>query len=185
METVYLDGNQVPAFLREGYAGTKFKAVVTESVTIPSDAGLWAGGTRETFSAYRLDNGDAMALPGQDSAPWAGQRREYTAPLQPGLVIVRRSHFCGKDMGLTFYVHPSNAVAFLPGNEAESLPEREQTVLRLTAQLKSAYRRAEAKRAGIDAREYDAIVGKLQERGLLSANGGLTTKGKNEAQKLR
>lgn len=180
MQAVYLDVNQVPAFLRTEYAGKKFKAIVTETVIISADSGLWSGGTRETYAAYRLDNGESMTLPGQNGAPW-DNRKGYIAQLQPGLVIVCRSHFCGTDMGLTFYVHPANAPAFLPSNEAESMSENETIVLRLISRLKPAYRRAEAVREGINARSYDAIVAKLKERGLLSENGGLTTKGKNVA----
>lgn len=181
---IHLDPNQVPGFLRTAldYAGRTFTAEVCESVSIPADAGLWSGGSRDMFAAFNLTTGESMALPGQDL--FIEGRKAYTAPLQPGLVIVRRSYFCGRDAGLAFFVHPSNAALMLPAPPAADLFEHEQRVIGLISSLIPKARREYAARAGIDAATYDSIVAKLKERGLVSGNGGLTTKGKNVAATL-
>lgn len=185
MGGIHLDVNQIPQFLRLAFAytGRQFTAEVCESVTIPIDAGLWSGGTRERFAAFNLMTGESMALPGQDKAP-DETRRAYTAPLQPGLVIVRHSHFCGKDHGLTFFVHPTNAAAMLPAPIAGDLSETEKHVLGLTSSLKAAFRREYAERRGVDAAAYDAALAALQTRGLMTASKALTTAGKNAAASI-
>lgn len=182
---MHLEPNQIPQFLRNafGYNGRQFTATVCESVNIPIDAGLWSGGTREQFAAFNLLTGESMTLPGQDKAP-DSTRREYTAPLQAGLVIVRHSHFCGRDTGLTFFVHPSNAATMLPAPPASDLTEAEKHVLGLTSSLIAKVRREYAAQRGVDAVAYDAALASLQARGYMTASKGLTTAGKNTAAGL-
>jgi hypothetical protein len=78
MNTIHLEPNQVPAYLRGSYNGRKFKAVVTETVTIPSDAGVWGGGSRDLYSYVMLQpDADPIRLTGQNAAPWDRSRRSY------------------------------------------------------------------------------------------------------------
>src|SRR5262245_1950085 len=105
MDSIYLEPNKIPHHLRGGYSGKKFKAVVTTTLTIPSHAGLWDGGSRDTFALVHLETGEARAVSDNMSAPWDKGRRDQKIELQPGFVVREHSLFCGKDMGLTFYVH--------------------------------------------------------------------------------
>jgi len=139
MNAIYLEPALVPAALRGGYTGKKFKVVVHPEVSIPRDAGLWSGGTREHYSAIRLDTGVQVPLAGQQASPWAESRQTDTfVTLSPGIAVVKHSIFCGKDMGLTFYVHPDNAAKLLPA-PAAPLNDHEQIVLNATCAYKSSY----------------------------------------------
>jgi hypothetical protein len=111
-DSIKLSGKDVPKHLRGDYTGRKFRVQIVNSVTIPADAGVWGGGSREIYKAIRLDDGVSVAL-GSTEAPWSLQRKDNTIMLQPGYAVVLHSHFCGTDMGLTFFVHPANAGKFL------------------------------------------------------------------------
>jgi len=95
--TIYLESNQIPAALRSGYTGKKFAAKVTESVFVPSDAGLWSGGSRDVYSLIELETGARLPFPGQDTSPFNGARQEREIPLKPGCAMVRHTTFQGRD----------------------------------------------------------------------------------------
>ena len=139
LQRIYLEPNMVPAALRGGYQGKKFKACVCTDMTIPNDAGLWSGGTRDVYSVVRLEDGKSMpATSWQGSHPYGQQRQDTTVKLEPGIAVVQHSMFCGKDMGLTFYVHPDNAAKLIPA-QPTMLTAHERLVLTATASLKSSY----------------------------------------------
>lgn len=138
MNTIYLDSKDVPQYLRDGYTGKTFKAIVTDTITVPQDAGVWSGGSRDTYSFVELATGRSVPSPCQQPSPWNKERQEFSSPLPVGIAMVMRSWFCGKDMGLTFYVHPDSAAKLLPAATAE-LTETQKMVLNATASLKSSY----------------------------------------------
>lgn len=138
MTKIYLEPSQVPAALRGAYNGKRFAATITPRVTIPADAGLWSGGTRESYSLISLETGQAYPNRMEGLSPFGNQRKEITIDLDPGMAIVRHSVFCGKDMGLEFFIHPDNAPAFLPSPESALTPF-ERYVLTATRSLKSSY----------------------------------------------
>jgi hypothetical protein len=190
MNAIYLEPALVPASLRGGYAGKMFKAVVCTEATIPIDAGLWSGGSREVYTAIEFATGRQASFPGQDEAPW-GARQERTVKLEPGLAVVRHSMFCGKDMGLTFYLHPANAAQLLPAPSAE-LTKYEKLVLHATCSFKSSYGgRDRYQMAQCDARygkdfqsfptreQWDAAKQSLIAKGLLNKAGAVTVAGRN------
>jgi len=190
MTAIYLDPNQVPAYLRGGYNGKHLKAIVCDSMVIPMTAGLWDGGSRDTYRGVNLVDGRAMDMPGQQEAPW-GNRQEHKITLQPGFAIVEHSIFCGKDMGLTFYVHPSNAAALLPAKA--DLSSLELLVLKATRQYKSSYMgrdRYEMTREDAVSfqrptppfptrEEWNAAKDALITAGYLNKAGAITNKGRN------
>jgi hypothetical protein len=114
---ITLKGVDVPRVLKAGYAGRKFKLNILREFDVPVDANLWSGGSRETYRAIRLIDGAEIKL-GSTSAPWSRDREEKRILIEPGIVIVQHSYDCGKDMGLTFFVHPDNVVKFLPSYQA-------------------------------------------------------------------
>ncbi len=184
---IYLEPKLVPAVLRQGYQGTKFKAVVCESVTIPMDAGLWSGGSRDHFSVVSLEHGTRV-IPGQELAPWARERGERTIELNPSIVVVEHSIFCGKDMGLTFYVHPQAATKLLPPPATE-LSATEKLVLESRG-YKSSYMgkdryqmmlaNARYSNAPFPTRqEWTAAEQSLIGQGYLNKAGAITVKGRN------
>lgn len=192
MTTIHLEPNQVPQHLRSGYDGRKFKAEVCEQVTIPATAGLWDGGSRDTYSAVNLATGEQMNVPGQDVALFDKQRQSRNLPIVPGFAIVRHSIFCGQDTGLTFYVHPSNATAFLPA--PTTLTPWQRLVLMATRSLKSSYggrdryemaqteyscTKALGDTAFPTREQWEATKAELVIAGLLNKAGAITTKGRN------
>jgi hypothetical protein len=174
----HLEKNQVPAFLRGGYNGKAFKAQACTSFTIPADAGLWSGGSRDAYSAVSLADGRIATIPGQDSAPWNSIRADRIVEIKPGFCLIRHSMFCGKDMGLTFFVHPDDIVKLVPHDSCE-LVECEKTVLYITCAYKSFARADEARRMGIDTGELESIKARLIKLELLAKNGAITVKGRN------
>ena len=138
MQTIYLEPNKVPAHLRAGYSGKQFKAQAAESVTVPMDAGLWSGGTRDTYRHIRLSDGATVAAVNHNASPFGNARHDVTITLQPGYAVILHSLFCGKDMGITFFVHPDNIAALLPAPAAD-LTLHEAIVLEYTISRKSSY----------------------------------------------
>lgn len=192
-QAIHLEPNQVPDQLKHGYSGRKFKAVVAESVTIPMTAGLWDGGSRDVYRVVRVSDGAEMPASDQHSAPWDAQRRELKVDLQPGFAVVEHSIFCGKDAGLTFYVHPQDAAPMLPpaGND---LGELESMVLEATGSLKSSYNGKDRYQMTVENLQYgynankrpiptraqwDEAKASLIARGYLNKAGAITTAGRN------
>lgn len=178
MQTIYLEPSQVPAHLKGGYTGKMFRAEVTETVTIPAQSGTWSGGSRETYQAIELATGKSIAASDNVSAPWDNTRSDRTIALRSGFAIVKSTMFCGKDLGLTFFVHPSDAVQLLPASDDEITPT-ERKVLAIIGGLKSGYRADYYRRAGIKDAELEAIKASLINRGYLNKAGAITTKGRN------
>jgi len=85
------------------YKGRKFAIEISESVYVDR---AWGGGSREEIVALTNPSGtfwethypmvDVMQAP-------CGN-----LPLKPGAVYVVHQIFCGRDMGLTFHVHPQS-----------------------------------------------------------------------------
>jgi hypothetical protein len=196
-QSIYLEPSKVPPQLRGGYTGKKFAVRVCESMTIPSDAGLWSGGSRDLYRVVRFADGASVTMPGQASSPWDAGRRDQTITLTPDLCVVRHSDFCGKDMGLTFYIHPSNAAPLLP--PPAELTKTESLVLAYTAGRKSSYMgkdRYEMARddaggwrgpvpADFPTRaDWDAAKAALIGRGMLNKAGAITPAGRNAAPRI-
>jgi len=85
------------------YKGRTFKAEFTSKVTFYDTN--WGGGTRNQYKAVRMGDGAVSALPVR--SPWNNPVEGATIQLEPGIVIVKHTIFCGHDLGLTFYAHPS------------------------------------------------------------------------------
>lgn len=175
---IHLEPSQVPAHLRGAYTGRKFKVQIAERVTVPADAGLWSGGSRDVYTFVRLSDGASVKAPGQDGAPWDGRSaRAYDLP--EGIAAVRATVFQGRDLGLTFYVRPDAVAALIPSGEAPDLSREAQIVLRLAGEYVASYRRGAAEQQGIERKQYDRILDQLATAGLLKANGAITVQGRN------
>ena len=102
----------VPKHLRGDYTGRKFRAVVTNEVTIPSDAGTWDGGTCSKFSLVQLADGQARDMVSARRAPWDPARRNLKVEIPAGCAVVERAGFQGHECGLTFYLRAEDAAPF-------------------------------------------------------------------------
>lgn len=188
---IHLDRNQVPAAIRGGYTGKKFQVVVTESVTIPAEAGLWFHGSRDLYKVVELFSGRRQEAPNQHLDPWTSARQARKVELRDGYAVVEHSIFQGKDMGLTIYINPVNATAFLPAKV--ELTEDQFFVLDATKRLVSSYNGRDrfqlaneelvyARKPAVSRERWDAAKAELISAGLLTKSGAITTKGKNAIQ---
>lgn len=197
--TIYLDAKQVPASLRGSYTGKQFQVEVRESVTIPSDAGLWDGGSRSVYRGMEIASGNSVSFPGQQAAPWDQSRSDRKVDLKPGFAVVCERMFSGKDMGWTFYLHPADAAPMQPA--PIDLTAIERAVLEYTASRKSSYMgRDRCQMCQDDMRdairygyrvpshglasvptreEWDAAKVALIARGMLNKAGAITPAGRN------
>lgn len=178
MNTIYLEPAQVPAHLKSGYTGKTFRAQICETVTIPAQSGTWSGGSRETYQAIDLATGKSIAASDNTSAPWDNIRADRTVALRSGFAIVKATIFCGKDLGLTFFVHPNDAVKLLPPSDDE-ITDTERKVLAIIGGIKSGYRADYYRKAQISDAELEAIKASLIKRGYLTKIGAITPKGRN------
>jgi hypothetical protein len=176
---MYLEKSQVPAFLRNGYSGNKFQAKACEEVYIPSDAGLWDGGSRTTYHAVEFNTGRQVPLPNQELAPWDKERSERRVPLRPGFAIVKSSMYRGTDLGLTFYVHPDDTAKLIPQDKSATLEPIELKFLAIMRGVKSSYRLDEFRRQGISTAQIAAFKDKFTAIGYLNKQGAITIQGKN------
>lgn len=190
MQTTYLDPNEVPTQLRGAYTGKQFRAVVTDSVTIPSYAGLWDGGSRDTYRVVRMADGAELPASDNMSAPWDNSRRDRKVDLCRGICVIKHTIFSGKDMGLTIYATSHDVAPMLPA--PVELTDNERIVLIATRSYKSSYNgrdRYDMARDDVcgfnrDAEfmsraTWDETKQALIDRGYLNKRGAITTSGRN------
>jgi hypothetical protein len=162
------------------YKGRKFQL----STDIPTRLdSYWSGGSRSFYSFYELNTGKVLDVGSNHPFFEAGKPRELET-LPPGIVIVKHSIFCGKDMGITIYANSGDLAPMLPPKV--ELTQNEKIVLEYTRSLKSSYagiknyRFHEAKREkGICLEEWEAAKAALIERKLLNKRGAITPAGRN------
>ena len=99
-----------------GYKGRKFKLSVRDGGMNLSS--YWDGGSRSYYQVIRLADNASMAVP-QNGTPFDGRANAAIDSIEeqlprPGFAVVEHSIFCGKDYGITLYVHPDNLAKMLP-----------------------------------------------------------------------
>lgn len=189
--TTYLEPRDVPKHLIPyDYKGKKFRAITATKYTHNSHDGYWHGGSRKTATAIRLRDGFAFPLDDTSKHPLHNPSSSNTFDIKPGYAIREHSIFCGKDMGLTYYVHPQDTTLALP-TPIPDLSSAELFVLHAIKSFKSADRYINAARDHRapqpvpSIREYEVAKVTLANKGLLGGNGCLTTKGKNVIERIR
>lgn len=88
------------------YRGRSFEMVVTETVYLDPYGG---GGTRSDY--FLLDTASGCVAPYRIplGGPFADKNAHRQVPLPANAVLIEHLRFCGKDMGIKFHVHPSQA----------------------------------------------------------------------------
>jgi len=186
MNITYLDGNEpnvqrLAQAVFPSYRGRKFSFKVADSVALTGT--YWDGGSRSSYGGVNLSNFQAASLPQFAPPLHGGPIQTPEVEVRPGMAVVKHSIFCGRDTGITFYVHPSDAPQLLP--EPESVTGDEQIVLAFTHRKntyggRSNVRFTEAhRRYGITADRWTAAQEDLKARKLLRANGSITPAGRN------
>lgn len=90
------------------YSGRKFAIEPAERVTL-HDLN-WGGGTRNEYIAVRFDGSSSRLV---SAAPWVEYREGVTVELPKDTLIVQHTDFCGHDLGIRIYAHPSLMPKFL------------------------------------------------------------------------
>lgn len=163
-----------------GYKGRKFKL----STDIPKRLNsYWDGGSRDYYSFYELSTGKVLDVGSNHHFFESGRPSELDS-LPAGIVIVKYSIFCGKDMGITIYANSGDLTPMLPPKV--DLTPHEKIVLEYTRSYKSSYagiknyRFVEAKRTtGVRLDEWEAAKATLIEKKLLNKRGAITPAGRN------
>lgn len=115
MQSVKLNTKQAKPIVKAtfpDYRGRKFRLEFRDSVRF-YDVN-WSGGSK---NEYKLVNtsGQIGTLAGVTRAPWDNPIEGQEFSLSPDVMIVKHSFFCGSDMGITIYAHPSLAPKLLGG----------------------------------------------------------------------
>lgn len=98
-----------------GYKGRKFRVEVTAKPRAYQN--YWDEGSREYIKAVNLATGEAFEPSLKSQNPFHPRAHVEVAPI-PGAAIVCHDIFCGKDVGLTVYVHPNDVTPALGVGEA-------------------------------------------------------------------
>ena len=89
------------------YKGRKFRLEITGRVHMYNTN--WGGGSRNYYGAVRADGVSRAWL--NMPAPWRNPVEGESFELRPDVVVVEHSYFCGRDSGITLYVHPQAGVS--------------------------------------------------------------------------
>lgn len=137
----------------------------------------WVDGSKNSFVFYDLSTGKLFDVKSNHPMFEANNPR-HLDKLPENIALVKHCIFCGKDLGITVYLHPKNITPFLP--ERIELTTAEQIVLHVTSSFISSCRRQKAKRLGnLSTILYDNAMALLIDKGLLNKNGAITSKGRN------
>ena len=100
------------------YNGRKLSVEVTDRLTL-SDTN-WGGGTRNSYVFIREDGAVAPLFPGGVPAPWVNPVEGETFTIPDNVIVAEHVIFCGKDMGVRFYI--SSGCKTLPAAAVKMLP---------------------------------------------------------------
>lgn len=164
------------------YTGRKFKVEVRPEGSHVDVTSYWDGGSRDYYVILNLVTMKSAPVPQNGDAFTA--RKIAPVTLHENLCVVNHAIYMGKDMGLTFIISEKNAAQLLPAND-NNLDKKEKTVLVLLRSFKPAYRRDEARHAGISATDYDTIIANLKVKQYVNPSGAITAKGKNAISDIR
>jgi hypothetical protein len=184
---MYLNGAEegIRELARAAYPGYKGRTLQWQvSTNVELQGTYWEGGSRSTYAGVNLSTRQSATLPHYDPPQFGGPTTTPVVPVQPGMAIVEHKIFLGKDLGLTFYVHPNDAPNLLPA--PADTTDDEKIVLAFTGSLKNTYggqkdiRFREANsQYKITQERWTEAQDTLKERKLLNKAGSITPDGRN------
>src|SRR3990167_6457565 len=197
MNTIHLHANEtMAAFAKQafGYTGRIFQVEARERVHITS---YWDGGTRSYWAVLTMRQ-DASTQPTNaittqgkpelrvvGECGGMGQPAELDVEIDANTIVAEHVIFCGKDLGIRFYVNPARLPQYLPAS-ANELTREQRIVLVATRSYKSSYagvgnyRYIEAGReTGISLADWERSKAECQQMGLLDKRGAITVDGRN------
>src|SRR3990167_5534296 len=198
MSTIHLHANETMEALAKqafGYTGRKFQVEARERVHIVS---YWDGGTRSYWVVLTMGQGGgsttqttAIVEHGKPElrvvgeCGGVGQPTGIDVEIDANTIVAEHVIFCGKDLGIRFYVNPARLPQFLPAS-ANELTREQRIVLVATRSYKSSYagvgnyRYIEAGReTGISLADWERSKAECQQMGLLDKRGAITVDWRN------
>lgn len=163
------------------YQGRTFKIRIQEG---PLDVrSYWDGGSRNYYVFISLANSRRFEMPQQSAFDPLIEGADRVR-LPSGIGCVEHTIFCGKDLGLTLILNPSDAAPLLPS--ADKPTDDEAHVLIATASLKNSYGgetnirfRRLNERFGMTEQAYEAAIQSCIEKGWMDRRRAITAKGRN------
>ena len=166
------------------YTGRKFKVQTATKYRLSN---YWDGGTKNFAKFAKYENGwKVLPAPATTTDPFNGIAHA-TMDIPKNGLVVEHSIFCGKDAGITVYLHPESEYLpkFLPA-EKSILTREEKIVLAAIRTYKSSYAgvsnyryHAAHRETGISLTAYEGAKSRLIEAGYLTRAGAITLKGRN------
>jgi hypothetical protein len=98
-----------------GYRGRTIRIEFTEKVMV-YDLN-WDGGTNNSYRQIDASGFSPDLSVMNSPAPWNNDYEGKTIDLTPEMIVVKRSYFCGHDVGITIYAHPVYAPKWLPAGD--------------------------------------------------------------------
>jgi hypothetical protein len=116
--SIKLNKSDIPQLLLDGvhsafpeYRGRKWQFQFATEYHLQN---YWSGGTIYEAVAINLATGEVIAPVWETTNPFSSVAHQ-TVEIPPDVAIIEHIRFCGKDMGIRFHLHPTNATAkFLP-----------------------------------------------------------------------
>lgn len=93
------------------YSGRKFKVEFATHIHLHNLN--WDGGSKNDYTALRM--ADVIASKVIERVPWANHAEGARVELKPGFLVIEHARYCGADLGITIYAHPSQAGLMLVG----------------------------------------------------------------------
>jgi len=112
MNQITVPSKQIAWLTRPAFTSRKREAVLHVANQVTFHNTFWDGGSKNTYKAVKIEDGKVASLE-TGSSPWTAIAEGKTVTLEPGVVIVEESIFCGKVMKLHVYIHPSNVAPLL------------------------------------------------------------------------
>ncbi len=172
---------EVALKLFPSYSGRKFEVRVFQGPQRLDSC--WSGGSRDYWALINLATGKMGFVP-ENGTPFTDQIGELQS-LPLNCVLGCHTIFCGKDLGITLYVHPDNIKCYQI-EALDTLTREEKIVLVATRCLKSSYagisnyRFHEAHEdTGIILEDWNIAKASCQAKGLLNKAGAITESGRN------
>lgn len=143
----------------------------------------WDSGSRDYYVILEMATGKLLEI-GSNHPTFEPGKLNHIDGLLPGFLVAKHTIFCGKDMGVTFFLNSENLTPLLP--EKKELTPGEKIVLYATRHLKSSYggiknfRFHEANKAtDISIAYWDHSKATLIDKGMLNKSGAITIEGRN------
>lgn len=190
MNTIHTQAPEVrelAAIAFPGYRGKSYK-VTAHQGNMRLDS-CWSGGSRDYYVLVDMATKRTIPIP-ENGTPFSNGGQIFTLENLPeNIALVEHTIFCGKDIGITVYVHPDNLNRFALPAPIE-LTHAQKIVLAFTRERKSSYngrnrQEMAADEVGLPKLEWEQAKAELIALGHLKSNGSITDSGRNAIGDVR